>query len=105
MVTRIRYAKQSDGTLLSKEFFSTVKYGDVKVRLLLSKGQYKVLSLTDLSEVDAGVGKDSAELKKAAKAHLKALGVVFTNESRSTKEEINAKLKEVGINYEVQRGI
>jgi hypothetical protein len=101
MKTRIRYTKQSDGKLLSKEFFPTTSHGNVKVALDVLGKSFKVLDLETNKEVSSGSANDLAMLKKAAKEELKSLGVVFATESRN----VQARLKDVGIEYETRASL
>jgi hypothetical protein len=101
MKTRIRYTKQADGKLLSKEFFPTTKHNNVKVLLDPSKLSFEVVTLESNEVVASGSANDLAMLKKAAKESLKQLGIVFATESR----DVQKRLKSVGIEYETRASL
>jgi len=81
-VARIRYLAYGKNTLISKESFDTDKLGRIKVLIDLDKLSYAMIDPETHKSKASGRSNTRHSVKKAAKAHLRSLGVQFAPEKR-----------------------
>jgi hypothetical protein len=79
MITRIKYTKQQDNTLLSDKTFL---YNGVKNRILIDPSTMTFSIGTPDTFVSTGKAETMHKIKRLVKKELKRLGFEFKNETR-----------------------
>ena len=82
MVTRIRYVRQEDNSLLTKNRIN-ITVDNVHVRIVGLT--YEIIS-EDGHTIESGTGLSNIDLKRNIKTHLKLLGAKFYDERRAKKK-------------------